>query len=156
VKKKRPEPRRIKINRSYTVDEVARVCEVHKHTVRRWIKNGLLTCDNRRPTLILGKDLRVYLEQKKTRNKKPLKPGEIYCVRCRDARNPAESFADIEVINNKIGNLSGFCPVCESIIYRRISFKKFQQVIGQLEVAIPEALKLLIQGDDPSQNSDFH
>ena len=147
MKKKHPNPRRIKINRNYTVDEIARVYEVHKNTVRRWIKNGLLTCDNRRPTLVLGKDLRAYLEQKRTKNKRPLKPGEIYCVRCRDARNPAENFADIEPITDKIGNLFGFCPVCESIIYRRISFKKFHRVIGKLEVAIPEALKLINQGE---------
>jgi hypothetical protein len=43
--------------RSYTIDEVTRTLEVHRNTVRHWIKAGLPVIDDKRPILILGSDL---------------------------------------------------------------------------------------------------
>ena len=42
-------PRRVKVHRSYTVDEVARMFEAHKNTVRAWLRDGLKPIDQRRP-----------------------------------------------------------------------------------------------------------
>ena len=56
---KRVNARRVKIHRSYAVDEAARLLGVHKNTVRSWIKRGLPTVDNRRPILILGGASRI-------------------------------------------------------------------------------------------------
>jgi len=52
---KLPNYRRVKIHLSYTVEGVARLLEVHKNTVRAWLKSGLAKIDDRRPTMILGK-----------------------------------------------------------------------------------------------------
>jgi Helix-turn-helix domain len=46
-----PNPRLVKIHRSYTVEEVARILQKHKNTVRAWIKQGLRPIDGRRPIL---------------------------------------------------------------------------------------------------------
>ena len=47
-------PNLAKINRSYTVEEVANLYSVHKNTVRNWINaQGLKTNDSLRPILIL-------------------------------------------------------------------------------------------------------
>jgi MerR HTH family regulatory protein len=56
-----PSARRIKIHRTYTVEEIARVLDVHKHTVRRWEKVGLLAIDDHRPKLFRGPDVHVFL-----------------------------------------------------------------------------------------------
>jgi transposase len=53
----------VKIHRSYTVEEVARLFSKHKNTVRAWVEAGLPTCDRKRPTLILGHDLAVFLSR---------------------------------------------------------------------------------------------
>ena len=66
-----PNPRRAKIHRSYTVEEVARLYSLHRNTVRQWIKNGLAVCDEQRPALILGSELRAHLVRKRTANKRP-------------------------------------------------------------------------------------
>ena len=104
-----PNPRRAKIHRSYTVEGVAQLYVVHRNTVRQWIKQGLPVCDDRRPVLIVGGELAAFLTRKRTRNKRPCKTGEIYCVRCRAPQSPALGMADYEPPTATGGNLIGLC-----------------------------------------------
>lgn len=53
---KRINPRRAKLHRSYTAFELAELLDVHKNTVRQWIKAGLPVVDGARPALICGGD----------------------------------------------------------------------------------------------------
>src|ERR1039458_3709374 len=82
MRKRRPNYRLVKIHRSYSVEEVARLFGTHKNSVSAWVKAGLPTCDGKRPMLILGRELAAYLKGRRTKNKRPSQPGEIYCVRC--------------------------------------------------------------------------
>jgi hypothetical protein len=54
--KRRPNPKLVKIHRSYTVEEIGRIYGLHKNTVREWVKAGLPTCDSKCPMLILGRE----------------------------------------------------------------------------------------------------
>jgi hypothetical protein len=85
MSKRHPNPRLAKIHRNYTVDEIANLFGVHKNSVRNWVKGGLPTSDDRRPMLILGRDLVAFLHARRVKNKRPCQPGEIYCMRCRAA-----------------------------------------------------------------------
>lgn len=153
--RKLPNPRRVKIHRSYTVDELAQCLDIHKNTVRNWIKNGLDTVDNSRPVLLLGSEIRDFITNRKAKNRRKLCPGEIYCVRCRDGKYPAGEFATIELTSKNISNLVGVCPECDAVIYRRISCVRWREAIGDLEVSIPEAWKQLSNGGCPSLDCDF-
>ena len=62
---RRLNPRRVKIHRSYTVDEAAMLFRVHKNTVRTWLKSGLHPIDGRRPILILGRQLVRFLHARR-------------------------------------------------------------------------------------------
>jgi hypothetical protein len=68
--KSQPSHRLLKIHRNYTVGEVADILGTHKNTVRSWIKAGLSTIDNKRPTLILGHELIAFLQARRARRKK--------------------------------------------------------------------------------------
>lgn len=150
-----PNPRRVKIHRSYTVEEIARLYGLHRNTVRQWIKHGLPVCDDQRPRLILGSALRAYLTAKREKNKRPCKPGELYCVRCRIPQAPALGMADYLPLTPTSGNLMGICPCCDALMHRRVSLAKLATVCGELQVMQTQARRHIDESDKPSVNSDF-
>jgi hypothetical protein len=155
MRKRRPNYRLVKIHRNYTVEEVARLFETHKNTVRQWIKSGLKTLDRRRPLLVHGSDLSEFLHDRKQGKKRPCQPGEFYCLRCRVPRPPAGEMAEYIPITGTMGNLAGICPVCDTMIYRRASLAKLAQIRGKLDITFREAPRQVSEREEPSLNSDI-
>jgi hypothetical protein len=155
MNKRHPNPRLAKIHRNYTVEEIATLFGVHRNTVRAWVKRGLPTSDDRRPMLILGRDLVAFLQLQRAKNKRTCQPGEIYCVRCRAPKAPAGDMADYEALTATQGNLIAICPDCETIIYRRVSLAKLAQIRGRLDITFPQALRHIGESAQPSVYSDF-
>lgn len=150
-----PNHRLVKIHRSYTVEEIAVLFSIHKNTVRQWIKQGLQVIDTKRPMLVQGMELSNFLKLRRAKNKRTCKPREIYCVKCREPRLPAEMEADYQCLTDTQGFLIGICPCCEILIYRRVSLAKLVLSRGELALTMPEGLKHLEGIDAPSPNSDF-
>ena len=138
-RRRRPNPRLVKRYRTYTVDEVARLFDNHRNTVRSWIKQGLPTLDSRKPMLIQGQELAAFLTARRTRNRRPCGPGELYCVKCHEPRAPAGSMADYQPVTAAVGNLAGLCPVCEALMNRRVANRKLPDVARGLDVRLPKA-----------------
>ena len=138
--KRHPNHRLVKIHRSYTVEEIAKLFGVHKNTVRHWVKGGLSTIDDKRPMLILGHVLVAFLKARRAKNKQPCKPGELYCVRCRAPKRPAGDIAEYVPVTEKFGNLIGICPDCDSIMNRRVSLARIAEFEGKVDISFPEAL----------------
>ena len=156
MKKHHPNHRLVKIHRSYTVEEIAGLFDIHKNTVRHWVKEGLATIDDKRPILILGQVLIRFLQARRSKNKQKCKPGELYCVRCRARRLPAGSMADYKPITEKFGNLVAICPECNSLMNRRVSMARIGEFQGKVVISFPEALKRIGDIGIPSLNSDFN
>ena len=155
MRKRHPNPRLAKIHRNYTVDEVATLFGIHKNTVREWVKRGLPTNDDRRPMLILGRDLVAFLTARRAKNKRTCQPGEIYCLRCRAPRAPAGDMVDYVPVTATLGNLVAICSTCETMMYRRVSLAKLEQVRGNLDITMPQALEHIGDSAQPSVNSDL-
>jgi len=153
--KRHPNHRLVKIHRSYTVEEIAKLFGIHKNTVRRWVKDGLATVDDRRPMLILGHVLVAFLQVRRAKNKQPLKPGEIYCVRCRSPKSPAGDIAEYFPYTDKFGNLIAICPDCDALMNRRVSIAKIGKIRGKVDISFPEAVRHLIDSTSPTVNDDF-
>lgn len=152
---RRYNPRLAKIHLNYTVEEVASLYGIHRHTVRNWITAGLPALKEQRPLLILGVDLLAFLHARRTKNKRTCRPGEIYCVRCRTPKRPADKMADYQPTTEKLGALIGICPDCGKLMYRRASFAKLDQIRGDLEVKITQAQSHINESHQPSVNCDF-
>jgi hypothetical protein len=155
VKARRPNPRLVKIHRNYTVEDVANLFGIHKNTVRTWIKTGLLLCDDKRPVLILGRELAAFLQAKRGKSKQPCQAGEMYCLRCRTPQKPAANMVDYQPSNDKMGNLIGLCSCCESVMNRRVSLAKIPLIKGEMEITFPQAQKHIGDSNQPSLNSDL-
>lgn len=119
--KRRPNHRLVKIHRSYTVEEVADLFGIHKNTVREWIKKGLRLCDEKRPALILGRVLAEFLKAQKSNNKRTCKAGEMYCLRCREPREPVPDLLEYRAITEKVGNLMAICSHCSALMNKRVA-----------------------------------
>jgi len=105
MKKRLHNPNRAKINRNYTVEDVAVLYDVHKVTVREWIKHGLPTINDKRPMPILGSELAAFHQARRTKNKRKCKPGEIYCVKCRAPKMP-DGEVEYQPKTATLGNLT--------------------------------------------------
>lgn len=150
---RRPKPnwRAVKIHRSYTVDELARTIGVAKGTVRRWLKSGLVHLADQKPVLILGSDARAFHAAKKPRKQK-CKPGELYCVKCRAPRTPADG--EIELVPLKSGavNLRGLCPDCTTLMHRRAARAHLDRIKEHFEVSNPQGFPTLMDTEHTPSN----
>jgi hypothetical protein len=134
-------PRMFKKNFPYDISEIATKCNVHKNTVRAWRVDGLQSIsDRRKPILFLGGEVIRYLTAKRTKNKRRLGPGEIYCVACHAAKQPAFSEVEYVSMTDNYGNLRGFCPTCERLINRGVQRVKLTTILGKLKVTNMEAI----------------
>jgi Helix-turn-helix domain len=133
-----PNPRLVKVHRNYSVEEIARLFGLHKNTVRTWLKQGLSTIDDRRPTLILGWELSRFLRERRQKAKQHCGPGRMYCIACREPKVPAGKMAECIPTSPMAGNLCGICPDCDRLIYRRVNLTKIDAVRGDLDITFTQ------------------
>ena len=148
-------PRSVKINFSYSVEEAARVLGVHKNTIRGWIKQGLPVVDCKRPVLILGRCLRKFLEGRRKAAKCQCPPGTIYCFKCRCARRPALGMVDFIPLTAATGNLRALCEACETPLYRRARTDAIGSVMPNLAVQCTGGEQTIRDRADPSVICDL-
>jgi hypothetical protein len=149
-----PNPQLVKVHRNYSVDDIARLFRLHKNTVRNWLKQGLCPIDDRRPTLILGRELRRFLSERRRKAKQTCGPGQIYCIACRAPKEPAGKMADFIPIGPQGGNLCGICPDCNGLIYRRVNLAKIGEVSGELDITFTQPGPRIREIGVPSVNCD--
>ncbi len=140
-----PNPRLIKIHRSYTAEEAARRLGKHKNTIREWIRRGLPICSEGWPILILGPDLRAFLQAQRVAGKRPCQPGEMYCLRCRAPKMPAGEVADYLPDTPASGKLVAICPDCDKLMNQRTSLARMKHFRGILDITIPQAMRHIVE-----------
>ena len=151
-----PNHRLVKINRSYTVDEIASLFKAHRNTVRNWLRHGLAAIDDRRPILVHGGVLIDFLTTRRKKNKRPCAPGQIYCFGCRDPRIPDGNKVVYQALTSDRGNLIGVCPDCGTRLFRRVSQTKLAASLGDLKLRFTEAEEHIDESPTPSVNCDLN
>jgi hypothetical protein len=134
--RRHPNPRLAKIHRSYSLEDVSRLFQIHKNTIRTWLRQGLKPIDDQRPMLLRGDELRRFLTERRARVKQVCGPGRIYCLPCRAPKAPAGNIAECIVASGTTGTLQGICPDCDRMIYRKVNPTKIEEVQGDLDVTL--------------------
>lgn len=147
---------RVKAHLVYTVSEAAEALGVHKGTVRRWVVlDGLPAATDRKPWLIGGRDLKQFLETRNRAAKRPLEPGEFYCLPCREQRQPDGGLVDYRPRTLAIGMLCGLCPACGREMFRAVRRADLHRLLAGLDVAFPMGEARIIRSPPPNQNVDL-
>lgn len=118
----------IKSRNSYTIAEIADLFGVHKKTCFRWLKEGLKVIqENTNPLLIMGNDLKQFLQGKQKARKTILQPDEYYCCKCSRAAKAKIGSEQIVKTGRKIGRNNqdqlckiAICTNCKSKVNRFI------------------------------------
>jgi hypothetical protein len=124
VKPPNRKPARLSVIRkryTYEVGEIAKLLGVCKGTVRHWIKAGLKPIDTSRPLLIKGEVLSTFLSARRETRRTKCQPNEMYCLRCREPRQPLGLMVDVTLRNEKTAQLSGICGTCDARLNRAAS-----------------------------------
>lgn len=123
---KRYNTRLIRQRHSYDLEEIAKLLNRSKRACFRWIDEGLKVIDaDSKPLLIMGDELKRFLEERKNKNKVSLKENEYFCLHCKKA---VEAKLESEEKNSTGKNIgknnrkqimkTGLCEVCGGKIYK--------------------------------------
>jgi hypothetical protein len=137
-------PNSIKIHRSYTVIEVSETLGVHPKTVRNWIRVGLPVVDEKRPLLISGIDLKIYLKKKRNNYMHQCEVHEMFCFKCKQPCNP--SIESLKFIAKPAGmaQMAGRCGEFGCKANKYVSWRDVNQIWVELGGKLPIAEKHLI------------
>lgn len=135
---KRPKTRAIKAARTYTMEEAATSLGVTTATIRSWANSGLPMMTSQRPYLILGEELRRFLEDRAASAKMPLQPDQLYCLRCKAGRVPMGLLVDCIPQTPTTARLLGLCETCGGTCNRMISRSKINHFSQIFEVGFKE------------------
>ncbi len=77
----------IRCRREYSYKEIAELFSIHIRTVQSWRKQGLNILEGTaKPILILGSELKRFLQEKRSKKRRTLEVDEFYCTRCNEPR----------------------------------------------------------------------
>lgn len=145
-------PRRAKLHRSYTAFELADLLDVHRNTVRQWIKGGLPVLDSVRPLLICGSEFQAWWGKRRKATKRPCQPRRLYCFKCREPKVPALGMVEYAATNATTGNLKAMCETCGTMMHRRTRLADIGTLMPGLDVNRTLAPSSIVARPHPSPN----
>ena len=151
---RRDHPNAVKLNRSYSVGELADCCGVHKNTVRHWQRAGLKPLDDQRPIMFHGTAIRAFLSSRKASRKRPCPAGTLYCFRCRAPRPPAPGLVEFVAINALSGNIRATCATCGTRMHRRARKAALASILPGRAIQFAEGQPRLKGRSSPPLNCD--
>lgn len=127
--------RLIKTREAYSTAKICVLLNVHERTVQEWYRKGLKTLNEQKPFLVMGYELKRFLEEMLKSRKTKLNPDEFYCTKCREAVKPTDKDVWITVSTNSIGNqgfksmtIKGICENCNSKLNKFSHTGKLEEV----------------------------
>ena len=138
--------RLIKTRESLTSKQIAELFNLHPKTIQLWVKDGLITISNK-PILIMGYDLKEYLDSKQNDRKCKLESDEFYCTKCRKAVRSIDNDVWLELTGKTIGKnqykeivIKGVCDECHTRVNRFSHEGRIEEIKENFDVVNLEVL----------------
>ena len=150
----------------YTIDDICNLYasrKLHPQTVRKWLKKGLATIDNHKPSLIHGINLKQFLSKINDDNQLEIDFEEFYCFACKEAHIPLSRIIYVENKQQYIW-AKALCPKTKKVMnkcYKLADFpklKKFFRVepIKRLYDSLNTPLETQIKSNDLSHKNESY
>ena len=114
----------------YTIEDVCNLYKsqrLHPQTVRKWIKDGLKTIDNRTPQLIRGSDLKRFLGNLNNSRKLDMAFEEFYCLHCKQVHKPYKNTIAVEQ-NGPFIKAKALCPSTQKIMNKSYKLTDYPEL----------------------------
>jgi hypothetical protein len=121
--------------------------------LRSWLKHGLGAIDDRRPLLVLGRELSRFLYERRQKRKRECGPGRIYCLACRAPKIPGLNMVECTP-TGVAASLCGICPDCGRLMYRHVNLSSLDAIRGELEITFRQPSSRLRGSPAPLVNCD--
>lgn len=150
---RRPDWRRVKTLRSYTIDEAAVLLDVSRSTIRYWTnKCGLPVSTDKRPHLIQGGDLVTFLKGRREAKRQKCGSGQFFCLKCRKPQSPAGGMVDYHPLTAARGTLVGICPTCGTLMQRFVSRARLADMTRHFDLQVAHPQESLMDTAMPALN----
>ena len=126
--KSKPDLRRIRLSKCYSVQEGASLLGVSVGTFRSWIRRGLPILQGTRPILVPGDGLKAWLKARAKARKCRCQPDELYCCRCRSPQKAKPASAEIVPRNGKTVAIRALCNSCGTKMNKAGSLAKVLEI----------------------------
>jgi hypothetical protein len=153
-KKRKPDFRRIRPSKTYSVAQIANALDRNVATVNAWLRAGLPNLDGRRPVLVLGSALKAWLKFKWDGRKHTCEPDELFCFRCRRPQKPKVGSVQIMPRNMKTVSIIADCMTCGSRMSKAGSRARIAEIEDAFRTLSPQKQRLSVS-DNPGVRSIF-
>lgn len=144
----------IKATWPYSVQEIAKLFNVHKNAPLRWVKEGLQADRVKREILIRGDKLAHFLSARQQKNKCKCAINEFRCFKCRVPREAYLNIVDIIFTSPTRFRVKAICAVCSTRISKWQSIKNLPKIESSFHIQQQEG-RHIIERNEPSINSDL-
>lgn len=117
---------------------IAKLFDIDRNTVRKWVKDGLQPIDQSKPIVIHGSVLKVWLDKRQADRKRPCQDGEIYCPKHRKPKRLALGSFYLEPTNTLKLSAKGKCEDCGTTLTRHDATCNREKVIALFDYAAGE------------------
>lgn len=118
---------------SYTRQELSSKLGVTYGTIQNWEKAGLPALGGS-PRLYHGAAVIAFLKARNTSRKRKCPDGMLYCIPCRDFREPAGGLVEFHHSPPRPGYLEAICPNCHRIMRRLARRDRLAAIMPNIDI----------------------
>lgn len=152
-KRRKPDLRRIRTSKTYTLPEIAKTLDRNIATIRSWVRQDLPLLSKQKPLLVLGSDLKRWPAATWKAKARKCQSDELFCFKCRVPRKPKLASVEILPRNEKTVAIKGRCEVCGTRMNQTGSAAKIDEIKNRFGALTLQTQRLTGSGNTSDKHS---